>query len=158
MATAMQSPIVKELTLTRIFNAPRKVVFKAWTDRDQFAEWWGPKYFTNPVCEIDVRVGGQIKVDMTQNNGQVYPMGGEFREIDEPNRLVFTTTTGFDATGKPMLENLNTITFEDMDGKTKLTLHVKVLHATPEMDGALSGMEMGWSQTLDKLADLLAKH
>ena len=147
---------VKELTITRLLNAPRELVFKAWTDEKHMAKWWGPKGFTNPVCKMDVRPGGAILIHMANpESNTVLPMTGRFYEIDEPSKLVFSTLAFEDANGVPGLENLNTITFEDIDGKTKLTVHVKVLHAIPEIAAALSGMSTGWGQSLDRLADLV---
>src|ERR1700687_1787215 len=81
-----------DLVLTRVFDAPREIVFKAWTDAKQMAQWWGPNGFTNPVCELDVRVGGAMRIHMRAPNGVVYPMKGIFKEIDEPNRLVFVSS------------------------------------------------------------------
>src|ERR1700722_3962453 len=71
----------RELKITRVFDAPREVVFKAWTDPKLLAQWWGPKGFTNPVCELDARPGGAIRVHMRGPDGTVYPMGGMFHEI-----------------------------------------------------------------------------
>ena len=101
MQTEKSSPVVeRKLTLTRTLNAPRSLVFKAWTDPKQLAQWWGPKGFTNPVCELDLRVNGEIRIDMRAPDGKVYPMAGAYREIVEPERLVFTAAA-LDATGKP---------------------------------------------------------
>ena len=80
----------REITLTRVFDAPRARVFAAWTDAKQVAQWWGPKGFTNPVCEIDARVGGAIRIHMRSPDGSIFPMKGEFREIVPPERIVFT--------------------------------------------------------------------
>ena len=145
------------LVLTRVLDAPRAVVFKAWTDAKQMARWWGPKGFTNPVCELDVRPGGAIRIHMRGPDGVVYPMGGVFHEIREPERLVFTSTAIPDAKGMPQLEVLNTVTFADQKGKTLLTLEARVVKATPEAGGALAGMDKGWSQTLDRLGKFVAK-
>jgi len=139
--------------ITRVFDAPRALVFGAWTEPRHLAKWWSPKGFTNPVCELDLRPGGRIRIDMRAPDGVVYAMGGAFEEILPPERLVFTSTAGADADGNPMLENRNTITFDDDAGKTKLTVHVLVLRAAPEMAGALAGMEQGWSETIDKLSE-----
>jgi uncharacterized protein YndB with AHSA1/START domain len=81
-------------------------------------------------------------------------MGGKFQEIVEPERLVFTTTAFEDKNGNPLLENLNTVTFEEVNGITKLTLHVRVLKFSPELAAALEGMEQGWSESLYRLGDL----
>ena len=145
----------RELTLTRTFNVPREIVFRAWTDPHQVAQWWGPKQFTNPRCEWNARAGGKIRVDMRGPGGNVHPMGGAFREVVPYERLVFTTTAFYDDENKPILENLNVVTFEEHGGGTKMTVHVTVLHAAPEAELPLSGMKEGWSSSLDKLAELL---
>jgi uncharacterized protein YndB with AHSA1/START domain len=146
-----------ELGITQIFDAPRELVFKVWTDPKHFAQWWGPRGFTSPVCELDLRPGGAILVHMRGPDGAVFPMKGEFREIVAPARLVFTATGMEDSDGNPQLENLNTVTFAKHNGKTKLTLHVVVVKFPPEAADSLAGMESGWGQSLDRLADLLAK-
>jgi uncharacterized protein YndB with AHSA1/START domain len=141
-----------ELTITRIINVPREKVFKAFTDEKLIAEWWGPKYMTSPDAQLDARVGGEMKVDMHDPQGIVYPCRGEYKEIDEPSKLVFVLNA-IDKDGSFGIENLNTVTLEDMNGKTRLTLHVEVLRHKPEFEKNLGGMEMGWNQSLDKLAD-----
>jgi uncharacterized protein YndB with AHSA1/START domain len=140
-------------------GAPRSLVFKVWTDAKHLARWWGPRGFTNPVCELDVRPGGLIRIDMRGPDGTVYPMKGVFNEIVPPERLVFTSTALEDEHGEPLFEILNTITFEDFHGITKLTLHARLLtkdfKLTPQAAAALSGMEQGWSESLYRLADEL---
>lgn len=150
-------PSDRAIVMTRVFDAPRALVFKAWTDPKHMARWWGPKRFTNPVCELDVRPGGAIRIDMTGPDGVVYPMKGVFHEIDEPERLVLTTSALEDEAGHPQLEVLNTVTFAEQGGKTKLTLRAVVVKSAPEAGAALAGMEKGWSQSLDRLAEELAK-
>jgi uncharacterized protein YndB with AHSA1/START domain len=136
--------------LTRTFDAPREVVFQAWIDPKQLAEWWGPKGFTNPVCEFDPNPGGAIRIDMTAPDGTVYPMGGTVREIVPPERLVFSATA-YDGA----LETLNTVTFIDDHGGTKLTVRASVVKSSPKTADAIAGMEQGWSESLDRLADLV---
>ncbi len=148
---------IPELVITRLFDAPRALVFRAWTDPQYLARWWGPQYFTNPVCEVDLRPGGTIRIDMTDPTGMVYPMRGVFREIVPPERLVFTSSAFEDADGIPQLEALNTVTFVEVGDKTELTLHAVVLRAGPMTLGALAGMEAGWTQSLEKLTNLLAE-
>lgn len=140
---------IDELVLTRTFDAPRELVFKAWTDAKQLAEWWGPKGFTNPVCDIDVRPGGAIRIDMTGPDGTVYPMGGTFREIVPPERLVFSAT----AFGGE-LETLTTAIFEDAGGRTKLTVTAVVVKSSEMTADAISGMEQGWTESLERLGEL----
>jgi len=148
---------IRELTLTRVFDAPRQLVFKMWTDPAHLARWWGPKLFTSTVRCWEARAGGKIDLTMDMAGGGGHPMGGGFREVVAPERLVFTSTALEDENGNPGLENLNTITFADVGGKTQVTVHVVVLRATEAAAFALSGMEMGWSQSLDKLGDLIAQ-
>src|SRR3984957_63515 len=81
-----------ELITTRIFDAPPEVVFRAWTAPERLKRWWGPKGFTNPVCEVDLRPGGAIRIHMRAPDGVVYPMTGLFVEIVEPERLMFTSS------------------------------------------------------------------
>jgi uncharacterized protein YndB with AHSA1/START domain len=154
---SLNGGLKKQLILTRIFNAPSETVFKAWTETSQIKQWWGPHGFTNPVCEMDVRPGGSIHIDMMAPDGVVFPMGGTFRIIESPRRIVFMSTAFEDEEGNNRLENLNTITFTALDGKTKLHLQADVLRSTPEMDSVLDGMEEGWRQSLDKLEAYLAQ-
>jgi uncharacterized protein YndB with AHSA1/START domain len=144
----------RELTITRVFDAPRALVFKAWTDAAQLAKWWGPQGFTNPVCEIDARVGGALRIHMRSPDGSVYPMRGEIREIVAPERLVFTNIA-LDEAGNHLLEGLTTVTFADEGGKTRLTLHTRASAVADKAIMYLQGMEMGWTQSIDKLQALL---
>jgi uncharacterized protein YndB with AHSA1/START domain len=140
-----------DMTLTRIFDAPRALVFKAWTDPGHLAQWWGPHGFTNPRCEADPRPGGLIHIDMRAPDGTVYPMPGAYREVVEPERLVFTAgALGPD--GTLLFEILNTVTFAENEGKTTVTLHTRVLTAKPGAEKHLEGQEIGWSQSLERLA------
>jgi uncharacterized protein YndB with AHSA1/START domain len=160
MTQTLTSPIAhpaveRKLVLTRVFDAPRSLVYKAWTDPQQLAQWWGPTGFTNPVCELDLKPYGEIRIDMRGPDGTVYPMAGAFREIAEPERLVFTSAA-LDGNGKPMFENLNTVTFEEFEGsKTLLTIKVNVLWESEAAAPALAGMSLGWSLTIDRLADFV---
>lgn len=158
---ASTSPIAesaeRELVITRIFNAPRELVFKMWTDAKHLAQWWGPKGFTNPVCELDVRPGGAILIHMRGPDGVEYPMRGVFRAIVPPERLVFVSSALEDKDGNPQLQVLNTVTFGKHNGRTKVTVHAVVVKSAPQAAGALAGMESGWSQSLERLADLLPK-
>ena len=74
-----------------MFDAPRELVFKAWTDPKQVAQWWGPHGFSNPVCELGLRPGADIRIHMRGPDGTVYPMTGVYHEIVKPERLVFNS-------------------------------------------------------------------
>jgi uncharacterized protein YndB with AHSA1/START domain len=148
----LEDLLSKSVVITRTFDAPRELVFEAWTDPAHVAQWWGPRQFTNPVCDWNARPGNAIHVDMRGPDGTLFPMGGTFHEVAPPERLVFTTTALDGA-----LEVLNTVTFADDGGKTAMRLQAVVVKASPEADGALAGMHEGWSQSLDKLAEELAE-
>jgi uncharacterized protein YndB with AHSA1/START domain len=152
MSTATDVPMTLEMT--RVVAAPRELVWEAWTDAEQLAVWWGPKGFTNPVCEIDVRVGGAILIHMTAPNGAMHPMTGEYLEVVPPERLVFTAAA-LDPEGKPMFVNRNTIVFRGVAGGTEISVSVKVMSTTTAAPQYLKGMEMGWSTSLEKLTTLL---
>jgi uncharacterized protein YndB with AHSA1/START domain len=146
-----------ELSLTRRVSASPEIVFRAWTDAKQLAEWWGPKGFTNPRCEVDARVGGAIRIDMRAPDGVVYPMSGRIVEIDEPHLLVFETAA-LDGDGKPMFEVLNTVTFTAVRNGTEISLVAEVTRTTADAPRYLSGMSQGWSQSLERLAALVVRN
>ena len=146
----------RELTITRTFDAPRALVFKAWTDPKHLAQWWGPQGFTNPVCEIDARAGGVLRIHMRGPNGSVYPMTGVIREIVAPELLVFTNIA-LDSSGNHLLEGLTTVVFAEADGKTKMTLHTRAVAVVEMATAYLQGMEMGWTQSIDRLEALVTR-
>lgn len=147
----------KDLILERRFDASAQIVFKAWTDGKQLAEWWGPKDFTSPVCEIDVMPGGEINIDMKGPDGKLYPVSGVFHEIIDAEKLVFTTAAFKDTDGNWQLEIMNTVEFADEDGNTKLTLHASVLKQNGEVKSSVDGMQKEWNESLDRLAALITK-
>jgi uncharacterized protein YndB with AHSA1/START domain len=144
----------RELVITRTFDVSRDLVFKMWTDPKHMAQWWGPHGFTNPVCELNVRPGGAIRIEMRDPEGTVYPMTGTFREVVRPERLVFTAEA-LDQNGTAVLEVLNTVTFKEKNGKTTLTLQARVTKVIGEGISYLEGMEAGWTQSLERLASHL---
>jgi uncharacterized protein YndB with AHSA1/START domain len=152
----------QELVIIRIFDAPRELVWKAWTEPEHFMRWWGPKDFTAPFCQIDLRVGGKYLNCMRSPDGKDYWSTGVYREIVPMERLVFTdsfadengnivpaTRYGFGSDFP--LEMLVTVTFEDEDDKTKVTLKHTGLPA-----GKIGEQtEAGWNESFDKLAQNL---
>jgi uncharacterized protein YndB with AHSA1/START domain len=152
----------RELVITRIFDAPRELVFKAWTEPERFKLWWGPKGFTTPFCKIDLRLGGVIHFCMRSPDGRDYWCKGVFQEIVEPERIVFTDYFSDEAGNRvppadygmpPELpsETLVTVTFADQEGKTKLTMRQSILEPVAKSIGAVQG----WSESFDRLAGLL---
>src|SRR5271156_2249876 len=154
-SNAATNIVDRELVITRVFDAPRELVFKAWTETEHLKRWWGPKGFTNPVCELDPRPGGAIRIHMRAPDGVIYPMTAAIQELVEPERLVFLSAA-LHENGGPLFEILNTVTFTVAGSKTEITLRAKVIKATAAAPQYLQGMEMGWSQSLDRLAGELA--
>jgi uncharacterized protein YndB with AHSA1/START domain len=151
----MTNQAVQELTLHRVFGAPRELVFKAFTDPELVKQWWSPRTFTNPLVEIDARPGGTMLVHMQAPDGTIYPDQAVFHEVVPPERLVFTSSAIDDEQGNPQLAVITTITLIELDGMTRMEFHAEVIKVTPEAMGALDGMEQGWSESFYKLGELL---
>ncbi|HEX4602894.1 MAG TPA: SRPBCC domain-containing protein [Candidatus Angelobacter sp.] len=157
--TADGKSVARALVITRTFDAPRELVWKAWTDPERMKLWWGPECFTSPACKIDLRVGGRVHACMRSPQGQEYWNIGVYLEIVEPLRLVYTDhfadekgnivpASHYGLPGDWPPETFVTVTFEDIDGKTRMTLRHAGIPAgvMSEMTGA------GWNGSLDKLA------
>ena len=140
-----------ELVITRIFDAPRSLVFRAWIEPAHLTRWWGPKGFTTVSCDMDVRAGGTWFRLMRAPDGSEHRKRGVYREIVEPERLVFTYASE-DADGNPGHETLVTVTFADVGGQTKLTLHQGVFESVV----ARNAHEGGWTSCLERFADYIA--
>ncbi len=145
------------VTLTRIFDAPRDLVYAMWTDETHMRAWWGPAGSQNGETRLDARPGGQISIHM-RGPGFDHPMGGEYLELDPPRRLVFLSKAFQNSDGSWKFVNHNTVTFEDLGGKTRMTLHCVVTQADEDVGVPIAGMEAGWNGSLDRLRDLLARH
>jgi uncharacterized protein YndB with AHSA1/START domain len=145
-----------ELVMTRVFDAPRDLVFKAWTDAKRLKHWWGPNGFTNALCELDPRPGGIVRIHMRAPDGTVYPNEGTVQEIVPPELLVLAMGVK-DQQGNIILEGVSSVTFTEQAGKTTLTLRARITKATTEVAAMhIAGMEQGWSQSLDHLTVELA--
>jgi uncharacterized protein YndB with AHSA1/START domain len=153
----------RAVVITRVFDAPRELVFKAWTDPDRFRRWWGPKDFTAPVARMDLRVGGKYLFCMRSPDGQEYWSTGVFRDIVVPERLAFTDSfadpegnvvpaTHYGMSGDIPLEMLVTVTLVERGGKTTMTLRHEGLPSGDMKDMT----EAGWKESFDKLARTLA--
>jgi uncharacterized protein YndB with AHSA1/START domain len=141
----------RELTLTRVFDAPRPIVFKAWVEPDQLALWWGPKGFTTIAYDMDIRPGGAFRFCMRSPQGTDYWKRGVYREIVEPERLVFTFAWE-EEDGRPGHETLITVTFVERAGKTELTLHQAVFDTVAARDSH----RVGWTSCFERFAEYLA--
>ena len=161
---AKQRPVVKtspqDLSITRIFDAPRELVWKAWTEPEHLKKWWGPKHFTAPVIKNDLRVGGKYLYCMHGPDGRDYWSTGVYREIVPLERLAVTDSFA-DKKGKVVpasqygmigdwpIELVVTMTLEDLHGKTKM-----ILHHSGIPEGMMRDLtRTGWSESFDKLAE-----
>ena len=136
----------RELTITRIFDAPRSLVFEAWSEPKHLMRWFAPNNFTVPSCEMDFRGGGIFRLCM-RAFGKDHWMNGVFREIVKPERIVWTAMLEHDNN-----EVMTTVTFTVVGGKTRLTAHQTYSIETDSTRGA----PQGWTETLDHLAEYLA--
>lgn len=141
-------PDDRVLVIERMFAAPPEMVFDAWTRPPQVVRWWGPKGFTTPSCEMDVRPGGTFRICIRSGEGKDHWMSGVYREVVPPDRLVFTHVWE----EEPPHQTLVTVTFAAHDGGTKLTFRQAVFPTQADRDSH----EGGWSECLDHLQRYLA--
>lgn len=141
---------LRQLRIVRTFDAPRALVWKMWTEPAHVAAWWGPEHFTTPVVRMDVRAGGAIHMVMRGPDGADFPFDGRFVVVEEPQRLVMRSWVRRED-GSTWFEVEQSFAFEEVGGRTRLTLDARVIEAGVDALGPLGGMEAGWSQSLDKL-------
>ena len=147
----VKEPADRVLVITRVFDAPRKLVFDAWTQSEHMAKWWGPRGFKSTVLRNELRPGGAYRIHMLGPDGDHWTQG-VYREVVPPERLVMVGSWA-DAQGNPTRpETTLTLIFEDLAGKTRLTLHNAIFESTTARDMHQSG----WSSALDCLAEYLA--
>lgn len=142
----------REIVMTRVFDASRELVFEAHSKCEHLANWWGPRKYTLAVCEMDFRPGGAYRfVHRGPDGVEEHGFRGEYREIVPPERIVWT----FEWEGMPGHVSVDTLTLEDLGGRTKLTAH-SLFDSVEDRDGMLqSGMEEGARETWDRLAELV---
>jgi uncharacterized protein YndB with AHSA1/START domain len=141
----MTSNAKPELRMTRIFDAPKRLVFEAWSKPEYLSRWFTPAPLTTPSCEVDLRTGGVFRVVMRMPDGIEFPMDAKFTEVIPNERIVFAATI------HGGVEIHTTVTFTESDGKTTLAVHQTYSH---ESD-ATRGAKAGWTSTLDQLAEHL---
>ncbi len=144
------TPSDREIVMTRVFNAPRRLVFDAWTKPELLARWMlGPSGWTMPVCEIDLRVGGKyLYTWRSQTDGSEFSTGGEYREIDPPRKLVYTWAWE----SKPGIDTVVTVEFLDRGTSTEVVL----THTGFPEEAARARHEQGWTGCLANLEKALA--
>ena len=141
----------RELVLTRIFDAPAELVYKMWTEPEHIREWLCPRGFTIPSSEGEQRVGGRWRSCMRTPDGVDLWLSGVYQELVPGKKISFTHA--WEENGKRGHETVVTISLEDVQGKTRLTLHQAVFETVESRDGHAGG----WGECLDKLAEHLAK-
>jgi uncharacterized protein YndB with AHSA1/START domain len=138
-----------EIRMTRVFDAPRDLVFEAHTSCEHMQNWWGPRGYEFASCDIDFREGGGWRVVQRAPDGAEHGFRGEFREITRPARITWT----FEYEGMPGHVSVETLTLTEESGRTTLNV-VSVFDSKEDRDGMLnSGMESGASETWDRLAE-----
>ncbi|CAN5673172.1 SRPBCC family protein [soil metagenome] len=144
-------PSDTQIVMERNFDAPRELVFRAYTDPELVPQWWGLRTATTTVDKLDLRVGGEWRWVQTMPDGTEYGFHGEYRLIDPPSKLVST----FEFEGMPGHVIEDTAVFSDLDGKTRLTV-TSNFASKEDRDGMIaSGMEGGAIETWDRLSELL---
>ena len=147
-SSSAESTAGHEVVITRIFDAPRALVFKAWTDPEHLAKWFGPRGFTATVHQNDARTGGAYHFHMRGPNIDDQ-WRGTYREVVAPERIVFTWPKT--VRHPEVTDTIVTVTLEDVGGKTRLTLRHATFHSGAQRDDHNGG----WNSTLDRLADYI---
>jgi uncharacterized protein YndB with AHSA1/START domain len=146
----------RELSLTRTIDAPRDLVFKAWTDPESLTQWWGPHGVTTPVCEMDLRPGGIFRTVVRMPDGTEYPHQGVFLEIVKPERIVFTDAfeDAWTPSGKAFMTVI--VSFENQDDKTRYTARVLHWSAADREAHEQMGFHKGWGESADRFEAVVA--
>jgi len=137
----------RELVVSRLIDAPPALVFKAWTQPEHVARWWGPQGFTMVHCDMDIRVGGKYRCGMRSPQGTEHYVVGVYHEIVKPKRIVFTFAWE-DADGNPGHELLTKVSFEERGTQTLLTLRQGTFQTTDQRDSHVTG----WASCLERFA------
>jgi uncharacterized protein YndB with AHSA1/START domain len=147
----------RELVLTRVIDAPRDKLYRAWTDAELLKRWFAPLPYTTPVAELDVRPGGANLIVMRGPDGNDMPNRGVYLEVLENERLVFTDayTKAWEPSPKPFMTVI--LTFEDEAGKTRYTARVRHWTVADREAHEKMGFHEGWGRCADQLAALVAK-
>jgi uncharacterized protein YndB with AHSA1/START domain len=157
MTTETNTASDRELVLTRLIDAPREKLFRAWTDPELLKQWFAPLPYTTPVAELDVRPGGGNLVVMRSPDGNDMPNRGVYLEVVPNERLVFTDafTAGWEPSQKPFMTVI--LTFENEGGKTRYTARVRHWTVEDRETHEKMGFHVGWGMCADQLTALVAK-
>src|SRR2546426_4076374 len=146
-------PSDREVMMTRVFDAPRALVWEAYTDPKLIPRWWGPRYLTTTIDKMDLKPGGSWRFVSRAPDGTEFGFHGVYREIVKPERISWT----FEFEGTPGHVSVDSATFEEIDGRTKVTVR-SLFETKADRDGMLaSGMESGFSESMERLGELLKR-
>ncbi len=150
-----------ELILEKVVDAPPESVWKAWTDPEMLKKWWGPNNVSIPECEVDLKVGGKFYIVMEAGEamgpykGTLWPMLAEFTEVVPNSKLSYKAQAWTeDQKEETLIDQTTEVTLTEDDEKTKIKIKAVVLKTGPAAGMAVAGMEMGFTQQLDKLSNL----
>jgi uncharacterized protein YndB with AHSA1/START domain len=150
-AVKFTQPSDREVVMTKVFDAPRELVWKAYTDPKLIPRWWGLRYLTTTIDKMDVKPGGAWRFVSRAPDGNEFGFHGVYREIVKLERLSWT----FEFEGMPGHVSVETVTFEWLDGMTKVTV-TSVFQSKADRDGMVAtGMEVGATESMNRLAELL---
>jgi uncharacterized protein YndB with AHSA1/START domain len=144
----------QEILITRVFDAPRDLVFQTYNDPKLLTQWWGPRYLTTRIDKMDVRPGGQWRFIQRDPSGNEFAFHGVYHSVQAPEQIIIT----FEFEGMPGHVILETVTFSELPGGKTRLIDQSVFQSVADRDGMLaSGMESGATESMERLAELLAK-
>ena len=156
--------IIKEVVLERVYDASPETVWRAWTDPEMLKQWWGPDNVTIPECEVDLTVGGKFYIVMEAGEamgpykGTKWPMQAEFTVIEPNSKLFYKAQAWTEGADKEetMIDQTTEITFSEEGSKTRVTVKASIYKTGPKAKMAAEGMQMGFTQQLEKLNTFLS--
>jgi uncharacterized protein YndB with AHSA1/START domain len=151
---ASEAAPAADLTIVRVLDAPRPLVWEVWTDPKHAMQWWGPEGYTTPVFEVDLITGGAFRIHLRAPDGTIYPNFGTIEEVTAPERLGMLGAVEVD--GSLLFESRTTIAFEERGKRTAVHVHLHFSKVEPEGLSATGGAEQGWSEHFDRLEAYLS--
>ncbi|RAJ08443.1 uncharacterized protein YndB with AHSA1/START domain [Chitinophaga skermanii] len=149
--------VMPHLSIQRALPVPCHLVFAAWTNAAQIAQWWGPAGFSVTHCEFDLVPGGDILILMQSDDGMLFPATGRVHHIHPPQNLVFSLAAFDDEQGDPQLVNLISLSLQPGGHTTNMTINIDVIKAAPIVRKVSMEMSMGWEQSIEKLTAWLKR-
>lgn len=155
---------IKQVVLEKVYNASPEAVWQAWTNPEMLKQWWGPENVTIPQCEVDLKVGGKFYIVMEAGpgmgpyKGTQWPMDAEYTEVEPNSKLSYKAQAWTEGQKEETTIDQSTeVSFADVDGKTKVKVIASIYKTGPKAGMAAEGMQMGFTEQLEKLVVFLAK-